>query len=128
MPFLTPPEKLNSCHPERSLIGCSATDQRSRRTPIPANKSAVQTLLRPFRAAPGLHLLPRACALGSTLAPLRAGPDLLCRPLYALQIHAFFRHFVQRRKLAQAFHGFDDPVGDVIHFGFGVEAADAETN
>src|SRR5260370_13232924 len=49
-------------------------------------------------------------------------------PLYIFQIDAFLRHFVERRKFAQALDGFDDAVGHVIDFGCGIEAADAETD
>ena len=49
-------------------------------------------------------------------------------PLHVFQIDAFFRHFVERRKFAQALHGFDDAIGHVVHFGFGVEASDAEAD
>jgi len=49
-------------------------------------------------------------------------------PLHSLQIDAFFRHFIKRRQFAQSFDGFDDPICDVIDFGFAVKAADAETD
>src|ERR1700722_17144556 len=52
----------------------------------------------------------------------------ISRPLHIGQIDAFFRHFVQRRKLAQAFDGFDHAICDVIDFGLSIETADAEAN
>src|SRR5882757_8380103 len=55
-------------------------------------------------------------------------PNLLACPLDALQIHAFFRHFVQRREFAQPFDRFDNTVGHVIDFSLGIEAANAEAN
>src|ERR1035437_5763490 len=53
---------------------------------------------------------------------------LLSRPLHILQVDAFFRHLVERRKLTQTLNGFDDAICDVVHLGFGIEAADAEAN
>ena len=50
------------------------------------------------------------------------------RPLYVFQIDAFFRHFVQRRKFAQALDGFDDAIGDVVNLGFGIKTTDAEAD
>src|SRR5580692_10002379 len=65
-------------------------------------------------------------------ARLKSCPDTnLVRfsgPLHIGQIDAFLRHFVQRRKFAQALDGFNDTVGYVVDLGSGVEAADAETD
>ena len=49
-------------------------------------------------------------------------------PLHIRQVDAFFGHFVERRKFAEALYRLDDAVGDVVDFGFGVEAADAEAD
>src|ERR1039458_9561386 len=55
-------------------------------------------------------------------------PTLLSRPLHILQVDAFFRHLVERRKLTQTLNGFDDAISNIVHLGFGIEAADAEAN
>ena len=44
------------------------------------------------------------------------------------QVDAFFRHLVERRKLAQFAHHVDQFVGHVIDLFFRVEAADAEAD
>src|SRR5579863_61483 len=49
-------------------------------------------------------------------------------PLYVFQVDAFFCHFVERRKFAEALYGFYYAVGYIIDFSCGVETADAETN
>jgi hypothetical protein len=51
-----------------------------------------------------------------------------CRPLDALQINAFFRHFIQGRKFTQTKNGFYHSVANVVDFGFGVETPDAESD
>ncbi len=51
-----------------------------------------------------------------------------CCPLHTLQIHALFRHFVQRRKLAQTHYRFNHTVGHVIDLGFSIESSDAEAD
>src|SRR5215469_15499826 len=53
---------------------------------------------------------------------------LLRGPLHALQVDAFFRHFVEWRKFAQALYRLDYAISDVIDFGVGVEASDAEAD
>src|SRR5579872_1979100 len=53
---------------------------------------------------------------------------LLSCPLHVFEIDAFFCHLVQRREFAETFDSFDHAVRNVVDFGFGVEAADAETN
>src|SRR5258708_6874612 len=63
-------------------------------------------------------------------SPENQSLKLVCfsRPLHILQIDAFLRHLVQRRKSAQTLDGFNDAVGHVIDFGSSVEAADAEAD
>jgi hypothetical protein len=54
--------------------------------------------------------------------------SLLSRPFHVLQVDAFFCHFVERREFTQALDGFDNAIRDIVNLGFGIEAADAETN
>ena len=61
------------------------------------------------------------CLLSLVLAVLMRDP-LTC------QIHALFRHLIERRKFAQLRDHVDDAAGDVIDFFFGVEAAQAEAD
>src|SRR5438270_5212677 len=53
---------------------------------------------------------------------------LFRRPLHALQIDSLFRHLVKRRKLAQPFYCLANSIGNVVHFRFGIESTDAETD
>src|SRR5208283_2141818 len=62
--------------------------------------------------------------------PISPSENLVCFscPLHILQVDAFLRHFVERRKFAEALYRLDYAVGYVVDLGGGVEAADAEAD
>src|SRR5712691_3167537 len=92
----------------------------------------IRGFLSPLRGLFLFRFRPTACAVGCSLTPLRGllGTRyseypvlfLLACPLHILQIDTFLRHFIKRRKFAQALDGFDDAIRHVIDFGGGVEA------
>ena len=49
-------------------------------------------------------------------------------PLDLGEVDAFFDHLVEGGELAELDDYVDDLVGDVVDFGFGVEAAEAEAD
>src|SRR5882672_11642834 len=49
-------------------------------------------------------------------------------PFHSLQVNAFFRHFIKRRKFPQPQNHVNELVRYVVHFRLSVEASNAETN
>ena len=62
------------------------------------------------------------------VSEFRAYAILVGGPLDLAEVDAFFDHLVEGREFAELDDYFDDLVGDVVDFGLGVEAADAEAD
>src|ERR1700758_3835128 len=66
--------------------------------------------------------------LASQYPVLATRYSLLSGPLHVFQVDAFFGHFVERRKLAQALDRFDHTIGHIVDFRLGIESPNAKAN